>query len=182
MHNFDARVLEQLLGAVGAHLEAAGTSVSVVIVGGAALALRGWVPRSTHDVDVLALASGVGGTQVLIPPVFPEELLDAVARVARDFDLSQDWFNAQVGAQWQTGLPENADQDLRWLRFGGLRVGLAGRHTLIALKLHTAADSDPASKHTQDLLALDPTDQELEAARAWVVGQDTLEELPRIVR
>lgn len=91
-----------LLDALGSHLAAARVEVSIVVVGGAALALRGWVPRTTHDVDVIALAEPGGQ---LVRPRFPDALVQASLRVARDFNLPDDWLNAAVGAQWQQGCP-----------------------------------------------------------------------------
>jgi hypothetical protein len=61
-------------------------------------------------------------------------------------------------------------------------VGLAGRRTLIALKLFAAADLSPRSVHAQDLVALAPSNAELEDAAAWVVTQDASTEFPRIVQ
>lgn len=52
-------------------------------------------------------------------------------------------------------------------------MGVADRYDLIFLKLYAAADSGgPASVHFQDLLALSPTEAELNAAADWVRGQD----------
>lgn len=175
---FDAALLATLLDAVGAHLEAAGAAVSIVVVGGAALALHGWVPRTTHDVDVIALASG---PTTLIAPRLPDALLRAVARVARDFDLPEHWLNPAVGAQWRSGLPEDLAADLEWRTFRTLRVGLAGRAAMLALKLFAAVDRGPASVHLQDLLALAPTDGELARASAWVVTQDIAPQWPQLV-
>ena len=89
--------------------------------------------------------------------------------------------NDQVGTQWQTGLPPRAREGIEWRQFGGLRVGLASRHTLIDLKLVAAADGSPASKHAQDLVALNPTDAELARARAWAIDQDAFEGFGNIV-
>lgn len=175
---FGASAMATLLDAVGAHLEAEGQTVSIVVVGGAALALRGWVPRTTQDVDVIALAHGPGQ---LVPPRFPQVLVRAVERVARDFNLQEQWLNAAVGGQWRAGLPEDIGVDLLWREFRGLRVGLAGRSTLISLKLFAAVDKGPTSVHFQDLLALAPTDEELARARAWVLGQDIAPEWPDLV-
>ncbi len=175
---FDATLMATLLDAVGAHLEATGATVAIVVVGGAALALRGWVPRTTHDVDVIALGGEAGK---LAPPRLPEALLRAVERVARDFNLPEQWLNASVGAQWRSGLPDGLGDDLEWRTFRALRVGLAGRASLIALKLFAAADKGPASVHAQDLLVLAPTDEELTQASAWVLTQDIAPEWPRIV-
>lgn len=166
------------LDAVGEHLAAAGAEVSIVVVGGAALALRGWVPRTTQDVDVIALASP---TDALAPPDFPAFLVRAIERVARDFDLPANWLNAAVGAQWRAGLPADLAAELEWRNHGPLRVGLAGRNTLIALKLLAATDRGPTSVHAQDLVALAPTDDEFANARTWVLTQDLAPEWPRLV-
>ena len=175
---FDAQQMVRLLSAVGAHLEAIGVEVSIAVVGGAALALHGWVPRTTQDVDVIALADELG---VLGPPRLPAPLLRAVERVARDFNLPDHWLNAVVGAQWRTGLPDGFTTDLEWRSFHGLRVGLAGRATLLALKLFAAVDKGPASVHSQDLLVLSPSDDELAHAARWVLTQDLAPEWPRLV-
>ena len=175
---FDATLMATLLDAVGAHLEAAGAAVSIVVVGGAALALRGWVPRTTQDVDVIALASAPG---TLLPPRFPEALVSAIARVARDFNLPEHWLNSAVGAQWRSGLPDGLATDLEWRTFRALRVGLAGRSTLIALKLFAAVDKGPMSVHLQDLLVLAPSDEELARASTWVLTQDIAPEWPQFV-
>lgn len=102
--------------------------------------------------------------------------------MARDFELTRDWMNAVVDAQWAQGLPPGIREDIFWRTYGGgLDVGLVGRATLIALKLYAAADLDPGSVHVQDLLALRPTPQELRKASAWVLSQDAAEEWPHIV-
>lgn len=175
---FDATLMSTLLDAVGAHLELDGVQVAIVVVGGAALALRGWVPRTTQDVDVIALANEFG---VLSPPRLPEPLVRAVARVARDFHLPDEWLNAAVGAQWRAGLPDGVAADLEWRTFRALRVGLAGRRTLITLKLFAAVDKGPNSVHCQDLLALAPDDAELARASAWVLLQDMAPEWPGFI-
>lgn len=172
MQNLNAKTLEALFSAVGDHLQASKQTAAIVVVGGAAMSLRGWVRRSTQDVDVIAMARTSGATVTLVPPDFPDELRSAVARVARDFNLAADWLNSVVGAQWRTGIPQDADQDIEWREYGGLRVGLAGRLTLITLKLFAAVDHGPRSVHVQDLIALAPTDHELSKAGEWVVEQD----------
>ena len=88
---------------------------------------------------------------------------------------------AAVGAQWRAGLPTGLAHELEWRRFGALRVGLAGRNTLIALKLFAATDRGPPSVHAQDLAFLAPTDDELERGRTWVLTQDLAPEWPPLV-
>lgn len=177
--DIDAQALRHLLGALGAHLEVAGHPESIVVVGGAALSLRGWIRRSTRDVDVIALVDERGDRWT--PPVFSDALESAVALVARDYGVETDWLNAVIGKQWETGLPDDIERDIEWIRFGALRVGLAGRQTLITLKLFAAVDQWPASVHLQDLRILTPTDGELERARAWVERQDAAMDFPAMV-
>lgn len=166
--------IEEALEAVGDLLRAQGETASVVIVGGAAMNLLGIVDRTTSDVDVIARAFHDQDGLLHLSPAepFPESLRAAIRTVARDFDLPDDWMNAEVGAQWVQGLPPWIQNDIEWRRYGGLDVGLVGRRTLVALKLFASVDSGPASVHVQDLLALTPTDDELEESRSWVTMQD----------
>lgn len=173
----DAALLTTLLHSLGAHLEAQGESAAVVVVGGAALCLRGWVERTTHDVDVIAMVSG--GTWKR--PEISAQLAAAITRVARDFNLDDDWFNDMVAMQWKTGLPDGIQEGIDWIRFRGLHVALAGRQGLISLKLLASVDQWPESVHLQDLLALAPTEDELERAERWVVEQDLAPEFPVMV-
>ncbi len=163
--------IERCLTAVGEQLAAAGETASIVIVGGAALNMIGVVSRTTRDVDVIA--RGESATTLIPPEPFPPALQSAVERVARDYQLSPNWMNGHVGAQWGTGLPAGFAERVEWRQLGALRVGLAGRLDLISLKLYAAADDvGPSSRHYQDLLALDPTPEELEFAAEWGRGQD----------
>lgn len=175
----DDQLLRQLLGAVGAHLAAAGESASIVIVGGAVLCLRGWVVRTTRDVDVIA-TTNIDHAK-WSPPDFSPALVAAAARVGRDFNVDEDWLNAVIGAQWRTGLPDGIEDDVDWLQFGALSVGLVGRQTLITLKLIAAVDQGPKSVHFQDLVALVPDDSQLELARTWVLAQDASPLFPGMV-
>ena len=112
----------------------------------------------------------------------PKPLMNAVETVARDFDLPADWMNAVIGAQWDLGLPPNFEEDLTWRTYGGLRVGLAGRRTLIALKLFAAVDQGPESVHVQDLVSLRPTQKEVKEAANWVRAQDASPSFASMIR
>ena len=177
--------IERGLSAVGELLAAEGVEVGIVVVGGVALNLLGVVKRTTTDVDVLAIVPSLTdtGEVALAPPEpLPEPLRRAIATVARDLQLPNDWMNTVVGLQWETGLPPGMGRRLHWRQFAGLRVGLADRYDLIFLKLYAAADSgSPTSVHFQDLLALRPTERELLAAAAWVREQDPTPAFVRIL-
>jgi hypothetical protein len=178
--------LDDALRVTGALLERRGSTLAIVVVGGTALNLLGVVNRTTNDVDVIALATAhtTGPpTDVRPPDPLPRELRDAVATVTRDLGLPADWLNTAVAAQWQTGLPPDFAARVSWRRYGGLWVGLAGRIDLIHLKLYAAADDvGPASRHFRDLVALQPGDSELEAARRWIGTQDPSEAMTDAVR
>ncbi len=170
--------LEDILQAAGDLLESEAVNVSVVVVGGATLNMLGFVTRTTDDIDVIAQAKerGRGKEPRLLPPEpLPEALQRAILRVARDFGLPKTWMNTEIGAQWRQGLPPWLNNDLTWRRYGYLNVGLAGRRTLIALKLFAATDQGPRSVHYQDLITLSPTVEELDGAVAWVATQDASE-------
>jgi hypothetical protein len=93
--------LPEALAAVGALLAAEGDQVMIVVVGGASLNLLGLVERTTQDVDVIAPASSATARDALIPPdPLPPALVRAIARVARDFSLPEDWLNTTVAMQW----------------------------------------------------------------------------------
>lgn len=167
-------VLEEALAALGGLLAERKTEARLVVVGGAALNLRGYVFRTTNDVDVIARARlEEDGTVEMIPPEpLPADLVKAAAVVARDFGLRSDWINTEIAAQWRGGLPPNFAEGLTWKQYNTLHIGLPDRAALIALKLFAAVDRGPRSVHYQDLVALAPTTEEMEAATAWVLSQD----------
>lgn len=165
--------IERALHAVGALLASSGERIGIVVLGGAALNLLGVIARATRDVDIVALARRGPSSRLERPEPLPPALISAISRVARDLALSPDWLNAVAGSQWDTGLPRGLRTRLHWRRYGGLDVGIVGRRDLVFFKLYASADATgPASVHVQDLLALDPTDEELGAAARWVRTQD----------
>ena len=171
--------------ALGEILGSQGDSVAIVVVGGTAMIAQGFVARATRDVDIIAIGkdSAEGRQRSIEPPdPLPEPLVQAISRVARDFNLPADWMNTTAGLQWGTGLPPGFADRIHWRRYGGLSLGLADRHDLILMKLYAAADSEgPTSVHYQDLLALKPTHDELDAAAIWVRSQDTSPEFSPIL-
>lgn len=64
--------------------------------------LDGHVARTTRDVDVIAIGEPAGplkDRKIRPPYEFPQAFWEAVARVARDLDLSADRLNTRVGPQ-----------------------------------------------------------------------------------
>jgi Nucleotidyltransferase of unknown function (DUF6036) len=169
------------LQATGELLAADRAHVSIVVVGGVALNLRGFISRTTLDVDVIAQLERRDADVPLLTNAdpFPPALRRAIATVARDLRLPPAWMNHEVALQWKRGLPPDLLEDVVWETFGGLSVGLVGRQALITLKFFAAVDAGAQSVHMQDLLTLAPAPEELGAALAWVLTQDAGPDFPR---
>src|ERR1700759_2240179 len=91
-----------LFSALADQLQALGSSMEIVVIGGSALTALGLVRRATRDVDLLAIA--VNGELRLAEPL-PDALLSARVAVARDFDLDENWLNAGPTDLIKWGLP-----------------------------------------------------------------------------
>lgn len=165
-------MLTELLSALGEHLSAAGAApVELVVCGGTAMNVLGFVRRPTRDVDVVALWSpageGAGAFQWATP--LPESVVQAGAKVAADYELDADWINDGPASLLQFGLPEGCERRLVRHVFGdALTVHFLAREDMICLKLYAWADVG-AVRHGQDLRALAPTMEEWRRAAAWVL-------------
>lgn len=185
----DRGTLVEALTALGALLDG-GRPYDFVVIGGASLLLRSWVERATIDVDVLGRLDA-GAVELANP--LPDEVVEAVAMVARSIrGLVPDWFgDERTAGLLDSPLPTGFVERLEVMRFGpGLRLHLASRRDVIALKLFAATvlgAADRASKHLHDLRKLEPSVGELSVAQAWVVeqipsGDAQLRDLDAIVR
>jgi hypothetical protein len=185
--------IETALTQVGEQLAYELLRFSVVVVGGAALNLLGIVKRSTSDVDILAFSNDVENSSdealSRAPEPVPPELALAIEIVAGEMNLDPHWLNVGPGLQWAQGLPEGLGKRLLWNHYGpsdepafGLDVGLASRYDLIFFKLYAAADhASTGSVHYKDLLALEPTPEELDAAADWIRPQNASPEFHKIL-
>ncbi|MBP9225809.1 MAG: hypothetical protein KBF76_18190 [Verrucomicrobiales bacterium] len=172
--NLDAQGLNEALSLLG-ELVAEYPAQHYVICGGSSLLALGLVSRSTtRDVDVLA--SLENGELSTAKPL-PNWLDEAVAKVARDLDLMENWFNTGPSDDsfFRLGLPEGLVTRLTTREFGPtLKVSFIDRYDQIHLKLYATVDSDQG-RHFQDLQDLKPTAEELLAAARWTRTQDPSE-------
>lgn len=172
----DTNIIEQALRLLGEILEQRNSPrINLVVCGGAALIGHGWVERTTHDVDIVALLDENSG-DICSPAPLPEFLLDAAHDVAETIGLENDWLNngpsRGEGGLYQVGLPEGLKKRLALKDYGPkLTVGLIGRFDLICLKTLAAATQGPG-RHFNDLEVLEPTTEELESAAEWAISQD----------
>lgn len=158
-----------LLGALADQLQALGSHLEIVVIGGSALTALGLVRRATRDVDLLAIADN--GELRLAEPL-PQPLLTARAAVAADFGLAENWLNAGPTNLLNWGLPEGFMSRVVTMPYGtALAVHFAGRLDQIHFKLFAMVDQG-GGRHEADLRALNPTPGELVAGARWSITQD----------
>jgi hypothetical protein len=163
--------LTEALSLLGERLRLAGTDpLELIVCGGSSLIAAGYVSRVTRDVDVLALR--VRGEEVISARPLPAALIEAAARVAADLGLPDGWLNNGPADLFEMGLPEGFASRLQQREFGShLTVWFAGRLDQIHFKLYAAADQGPG-RHVDDLIALNPSGEELAAAARWAFTHD----------
>ena len=127
-------------------LKERGTSLELYVIGAFALHLHGLISRYTMDVDTISLLD--------------EEVLEKVREIGLKYGLPS-WLNNQART---VTLPEGLKlRALSYHQFSHLNIKYAARGDLIKLKVaafYYRKDEDP--KDLDDLVALNPTFQELE--------------------
>ncbi|HEX9481819.1 MAG TPA: hypothetical protein VF927_06930 [Solirubrobacteraceae bacterium] len=168
----DAGQTHTLLGALGEQLTLREGSYTIAVVGGSALLALGLVPRTTRDIDVVAVLEG---DELISAEPLPAKLLEAAAVVAADFGLAADWLNAGPAQLVEFGLPDGFLARATRHRYGpALTVLFASRVDQIHFKLYAVVDQG-AGRHLSDLTALDPSEGELLQAARWTRTQDPSE-------
>jgi hypothetical protein len=170
--------IERVLTALGEQLEnLTADLISLVVCGGSALNILDFIHRATNDIDVVAVVGvSEGGEEVLLKAdVLPPEVEKAATKVARDFDLPDNWLNTGPASAMDLGLPEGLMQRAVMRQYGPkLTVYLLGRLDQIHFKLYAIVDQG-AGKHLDDLLALQPSAVELQQAARWSMTHDVSE-------
>ena len=175
--------IERALAALSEQLEALGAGiVEMVVCGGAALNVLGYVRRTTKDIDVVAFVETNGQAISLVKAdPFSPLLRHASARVQKDLNLPENWLNPGPASVMDFGLPQGM-MERKETRFYGkvLIIHYLGRYDQIHFKLHAAVDQ--GGKHFDDLLALNPSSQELEEAARWSMNHDPSEGFRTILK
>jgi len=153
-------------------------ATEIVVCGGSALIATGLIPRTTQDVDIVALMKE---NALIDPEPLPDHLLKAAENVGRILSLPEDWLNNGPASQFRMGLPPGFQERLTTVAIGAkLTVHYIGRCDQIFFK--TYASADRAGYHVSDLKALNPTVEELVAAAKWCMTQDTSEAFRAILK
>jgi len=167
--------IENRLSALGEHLEnLADKPVELLVCGGSALIALGFVQRATKDVDILAYVkkTASGDIEFINAKPLDDQLVEAAGKVAGDFNLPDNWINAGPASAVDFGLPEGIMERVVTKNYGHkLTIHFLGRYDQIHFKLYASVDQE-AGKHFDDLLALEPTADELEEAARWSMTHD----------
>ena len=169
--------IDRILNALGEQLAAmTDEPIDVVVCGGSALNALGLISRTTKDVDILALVSMKSMDKIVLETAdpLPVPLVRAAQKVARDFDLPENWLNPGPTSALQFGLPAGLLERTENRNYGHcLTVRFLSRYDQIHFKLYAAVDQ--RGKHYDDLRALGPSEKEIKAAAMWSRTHDVSE-------
>ena len=150
----------------------------IVVCGGSALIALSLVPRTTQDVDIVAMMKN--GVLADSEPL-PEYLKNAAAKVGTSLNLPADWLNNGPASQFRMGLPEGFSERLHEMEIGEkLAVYYIDRVDQIFFKTFAAADR--GGYHVSDLRQLEPSEDELVAAAKWTLTRDVSPEFREILK
>lgn len=170
--------IEKILAALGEQLDALHAVIpELVVCGGSALNILGFVSRATKDVDIVAFAKSLPDGNMIISKAepLPPALIEAMKRVGRDFNLPDNWLNPGPTSAVDFGLPEGLTKRVETKRYSTtLVIHFLSRYDQICFKLYASADQG-IGKHFSDLIALTPTAEELEEAARWSMTHDVSE-------
>jgi hypothetical protein len=177
MGGIAGRDLDEIFRALASDLQRRDAPIAeICVIGGSALNMLGLIDRPTRDVDVLGLAESDPclGLRIRTSKPLPESLREAAASVAEQLLLEGDWLNCGPTDLLDAGLPAGFEGRLVPRRYGDrLVVHLASGPDLICFK--TYASADIGGRHLADLIALVPTEAEMERAFRWTIDQDPSE-------
>ena len=177
--------IKTILSALGEQLESSSVEpIELLVCGGSALIFLGLAQRTTKDVDILAYVKQTEAGDISFIKATPlkEEFIAAAKKVARDFNLPENWINTGPTSAVDLGLPGGLIERVTTKEFGSkLTIHFLGRYDQIHLKLYAAVDQG-AGVHYEDLLTLKPTADELEQAARWSMTHDVSEGYRQILK
>ena len=162
--------IEAALGELGRQMALRDAShLTILCCGAAALCAVDVLTRSTLDVDAVGAVNS--GDQVVPIEAFSKETSAAIAATAQKLGLTDDWFNLEASAILRRGLPEGAARrsGKHEKTFGPcLTVRFMDRLDLVALKMFAAIDPAKGRRHLEDLVAIDPSRDEIRHGLKWM--------------
>ncbi len=177
----DRNGIESALTALSEQLGETDSNLEMVVCGGAALNIMGYVNRTTIDVDIMAFVNQDRSLQKNCRVY--NQLCRAAGRVRKDFNLPADWLNTGPSDIMDLGIPDGLMERVKTFRYGqNLIVHFLDRYDQIHFKLYAATDNSRASVHYRDLLLLEPTEEEILKAAKWAVTHDVSKEFKLLLK
>jgi hypothetical protein len=143
--------------------------VTVLCCGASALCVVGALSRRTLDVDAVAMLGA--DDEIVRVEEFSPEMDQAISAAGLSLQLNPDWFNLAARAILTRGLPAGTlERSAKHsMDFGPcLTIRFMDRTDLIALKMSAALDPLDGRRHIEDLVAIDPTRDELKHGADWI--------------
>ena len=170
MKAIDGKILKESLSLLENQIKKIdGDPLELVVCGGSALIVTNLVSRTTKDIDILAMKNGEN--PLTNPHPLPDFLIDAAEIVSKILNLPDDWINTEPADLFRMGLPENFESRLITKKIGPfLTIHYISRLDQIHFKLYASVDRQ--GYHIEDLLALNPTENELIMAAKWTFTHD----------
>jgi hypothetical protein len=142
----------------------------LVVCGGSALLAQQIISRATEDVDILAMRDWHGTVGNAFP--LPDALKQAASEVAEELRLGGNWFNSAASMHFPDLhlLPASFWLELETRDYGQyLKISFVTRAGQIQLKTYAALNR-AKPRDLDDLRALSPTSEEIEASVRWVLN------------
>ena len=174
--------IEELFVLLNNLLEERNKKISLVICGGSSLILTGLIKKRvfTQDIDVLGTIPENKKPQELQP--IPAFLQDLISEISKTLNLPEDWINDRAHSLTKGNLPEGFENRLIEKTYGkNLTIYFLSRIDQIFFKLYATIDQG-AGKHFQDLMELNPSEDELLKASLWCIKQDPSTEFKEILK
>lgn len=167
MNPLDERRIDEALTRFGETLDMdLDAPLEVIVCGGAALNIAGYVRRTTTDVDVLGFLDVEEGE--VERPELPREFERARKEVQEELGLQKRWINTGPSLL-VPAVPEGLTDRLEAKPYSDkFVVHILGRRDQVFLK--TYASIDEPDPHRSDLRELEPTEAELIEATMWAVS------------
>lgn len=170
--------IEAILIALSEQLESVGVEIiEMIVCGGTALNILDYVERTTKDVDVIAFIERdrYGSPMLVKADPLKQALVTAAKKVQKDFNLSEDWINTGPASVMDFGLVAGLlERTVTRSYSKNLIIHFLNRFDQIHFKLYAAVDHF-GGKHYDDLIALQPSEQEIEDAARWSMTHDPSE-------
>ncbi|MCG2726874.1 MAG: DUF6036 family nucleotidyltransferase [Elusimicrobia bacterium] len=157
--------------------------LGIFICGGSAMIIENYIERATKDIDVLAIETKNAKEKIIkSADPLPPDFLKIAKETARDLGLPETWINSCPASLKPKDFPEGCiNRAHKHILSKTLTAYFLDRTDLIYLKVYAAADTGHG-KHTNDLLSLKPTNEEIEKAAEWTLRQDISEHFKFILK